>query len=42
MNSSSIATNVFSTEGEGKLIDYVTTASHIHYGLIRKAVMKLA
>jgi hypothetical protein len=31
----------FSTEGEWKLIDYITTASHVHYGLTRKEVMKL-
>jgi hypothetical protein len=33
---------VFSTEEEGKMIDYITTASHIHYGLTRKVVMKVA
>jgi hypothetical protein len=32
---------VFSTEEEGKLTDYTTTARNINYELTRKEVMKL-
>jgi hypothetical protein len=33
---------VFSSDDEGKLIDYIITASHIHFGLTLKEVLEPA
>jgi hypothetical protein len=33
---------VLSSDDEGKFIDYITTASHIHYGLTTKEILELA